>query len=118
MAMENTEDKRRVKVNLDIRLDLVMVLLIILLLLVGWFFWQYGAAKGEIKDAISAETCSLRTNVYECAARVESKVDSRAGEIERRLDLLDAKLDSIDAKIDKLTRLISPPLPDGLKRVD
>ena len=117
--MDNKRNKRRVRVHLDIKLDLVMVLMIILfLLLVGVYLWHSSAANGGLKDAISAESDSLRTHVSECAARVESKVDSRAEEIERRIDQLDAKLDSIDAKIDKLTRLISPPLPDGLKRVD
>ena len=98
------------------------VTLTILLLLLAFLVWFYvrwtGPSNAEIKHAVDSEADSLRSHVAECSARVESKVDSRAEEIERRLDQLDAKLDSIDAKLDKLTRLISPPLPDGLKRVD
>ena len=102
-----------------IEIGVTLVLLLLLLAFAVWLYVRWaGPSNAEIKDAVEAEADSLRTHVAECSARVESKVDSRTAEIERRLDQLDAKLDSIDAKLDKLTRLISPPLPDGLKRAD
>ena len=97
----------------------MLILLLLLFAFLVWFYVRWaGPSNAEIKYAVESEADSLRAHVSECSARVGSKVDTRAEEIERRLDQLDAKLDKIDAKLDKLTRLISPPLPDGLRRVD
>lgn len=102
-----------------IHVGVMLILLLLLLAFLVWFYVRWaGPSNAEIKSAVEAEADSLRSHVTECSGKVSEKVDSRTAEIERRLDQLDAKLDSIDAKLDKLTRLISPPLPDGLKRAD
>lgn len=107
------------KTLVKIHVGVMLILLLLLLAFLVWFYIRWaGPSNAEIKYAVESEADSLRTHVSECSARVESKVDSRADELNRRLDALDAKLDDIDAKLDKLTRLISPPLPDGMKRVD
>ena len=113
------ECNRKMKTLQKINVSVMLILLLILMAFLVWFYVRWvGPSNAEIKSAIETESDSLRVHVAECSARTLSKVDRRADEIERRLDQLDAKLDSIDAKLDKLMRLVSPPLPDGLKRAD
>ena len=102
-----------------INIGVMLILLLLLLAFLVWFYVRWsGPTNAEIKSTIETESDSLRGYVSECTARTISNVDKRADDIDRRLDQLDAKLDSIDAKLDKLMRLVSPPMPDGLKRVD
>ena len=100
----------------------VGVTLTILLLLAAFLLWFYvrwvGPSNADVKHAVESEADSLRTHVSQCSAKVGEKVDARAAEVEKGIEALDAKLDRIEAKIDRLTRLVSPPLPDGLERAD
>ena len=100
----------------------VGVALTILLLLAAFLVWLYlrwtGPSNADIQHSLERESDSLRVHVSDCSSKVAERVDSRAAEVEKGLEALDAKLDRIEAKIDKLTRLVSPPLPDGLQRVD
>jgi len=117
--MGSKSKRRRFGVQVNVKLDLVMILLVLFFLSLAWvYFWHSGALNADIKESVASESESVRAHVTECSTRMESKVEKRADEIERQLEQLDAKLDLIDAKLDKLTRLISPPMPDGLKRAD
>lgn len=100
----------------------VGVMLTILLLLIAFLVWFYvrctGPSNVEIKAAVESEADSLRSHVAECSGKVAQKVDSRVSDIEKGMESLDAKLDRIEAKLDRLTRLVNPPMPDGLKRAE
>lgn len=77
------------------------------LLVFVWFRLAGGVSNREVREAVLAESASLR-----------ARLDGRCDAIDARLDRIESKIDRLGEKLDRIIEIATPRLPDGMKTAE